>query len=193
MNTNHGVAQFCYPNFMSHFFLNCISLLYLIIIRNDGWPRGAISCNRSAVSINHKQSTHPFGVHIQLKVNLNGSYVNKVMGNSAHKVCSPKHSLPWVSFQFDICNQSHFIPYVLNEVNYNVSKQFKKVYLQRNSLKSLPWLLFSHKFIFQFLSRKSIPSQDPNRQIHFKDMQPWIMYLLLVCNINRTCIVIFDP
>ena len=101
-------------------FLNCISLLYLIIIHNDGWPQGAMSYNCSAISINHEQSTSPFGVHIQLKVNLNGSYVNKVMGNSAHKLCSPKYSLPGASSQFDICNRSYVIPFMLNEMNYNV-------------------------------------------------------------------------
>lgn len=112
--------------FQIHVVLNCISLLYLIIIQNDRWPQGAMSYNCSAVSINHKQSTFPFGVHIQIKVNLNGSYVNKVMGNSAHKVCSPKYSLPGASSQFDICNRSYVIPFMLNEMNYNVLKQLHK-------------------------------------------------------------------
>lgn len=67
-------------------FLNCIFPLYLIIIQNDRWPQGAVSCNCSAISINHKQLTHSFGVHFQLKMNLNGRFVNKVIGKPAHKV-----------------------------------------------------------------------------------------------------------
>lgn len=134
--------------------LSCISHLYLIIIQNDRWPQIAMSCTCSAVSINHKQSTHPFGVYIHLNMDLNNKYVNKVMGNSSHKVYSPKHSLSHGYFQFDICNQSYLIPGIFNEINYNASKQltvkvrYRKVYLQYSQLKILPWLPFPHKFIF---------------------------------------------
>ena len=69
---------------------------------------------------------------------------------------------------------------------------YTKIYLQYNPLKSLPWLLFSHKFIFQLLSKQSIPSQEPNKQIHFKDIQPWIIYLLSMGNINTKFIIIFE-
>lgn len=129
-------------------------LLFILNIWSDRWPQVAISYNSLADSMSHKQPIHPFDVHIPQKVNVNGSMWMKSWEILPTNCSSPKHSFLPVYFQLDICNQSYFIPYILNEINYNHLKQlgikvrYRKVYLQCSHLKISPWLFFPHTYSY---------------------------------------------
>lgn len=89
---------------------------------------------------------------------------------TAHKEYSLKHSPSHIYFQ-PVCNPSYFPPYILSEMNYNVSKHLtirvrhKNIYLNTANWKCCPDFCFHTNSYLSSFVRNEILGEDSSGQI----------------------------